>query len=1360
MIKLWDQFGMKQATFQRWAEYLYYQSDLFDDILHADLHAAISSGILPSEKVILGEAFEHLLSNPQSDPTGILTRSVRIFSESPPAIRPQESIPTDVDALVSELKLPEDVDKPVPIEIPFNVLGKSVLTSMDEGTGPDKWDEIVRIAKLYPDTNLYIWPPQGLPLKVEGSIPDGMAWSAERFVVFDTRGKQEVELLSHVAHYLETNDNSATPIDLSWAQATTYRNFNLDDANDIDELVRMVRRSTQHIKPGSLAGFIDFQSRTLIIATSPRTFHSKIYDSFASSPPHLAEIWTGLDENELILNIARTNSGYGANLGNPDVFKALAKSLTGWRGIERRAKLVKVNGDRIAIEIPIQTVPGSKAEFQLGSMETSFPVDPDPQSSLARELTLTLPNMLHLRPAGKIQEIVKNHPDTEVTIHWKDKTANAASTTDMSMLGIPQTEVKFIAYGKHKDKVLGEIEALIGEANPNLWGTPSVEANTTTTSASDLKTSSPVWDHFRFFKNDFIDWTDRLAKIAVERDYIDFNEEDRRSLLDSIEGRGNISPDNIIRIIEDLLSEMDGTAILIDDLERMHLNFRHTDLQDIPEEERDKTVRGSFVVSMEGGLHKRPLVKLSNIIRSFPAHNLFYISHSELAHYFYNPDSFDPKIIANGKPLQFAIRGPDAEKAIKKLAEFFNSADPQIKSFPPGTLMSEVFGESTGILASMPEDEDTIDKAEFLWLDADDSELLPYLVDHLKATAASNAHERSMDLVSAAYYDPEKRQFIIPSDVNEVHTGIYMAARKKWSGKGDGDPSEGEPLLVPVIVKLDSEMNSLTITFHRKAGVIHSKPYSKIDWERLLPQLIGEIPILRSNSKFIYATDSLLSFKLRQNTGPKDGGVKTRIKFNDDEAANRATAQEVAALVSTKSIEDGEPIDKPEFLWLDADKPEFLPYLVDHLKAAVTSNGRTRSFDLASAAYYDPENRQFIISSDPDEVHTGIYRAAKKTWSGKGDRDPSEGEPLLVPVIIELDSEMNSLTIRFYRKHEYANTKSYSRSSWEKLLPQLIEEIPILRNNSKSIYADPGRLIFELGKAPRAEDDGANVQIEFSDDEVFNRDTAKEITALIPSKPITRTITSKLQNGLHTRPKHRLISIASNYPDTNISIITERGTRAINGTTMRLFSVAYGEKLTLSVTGPKIQAEEILDDIENVFGNNKSTITKEIINQQPFSSTLFAKLIKFAKTYADTKLLIGLDEDHMVEVGPSIIQLMLLDIKKGDEIILQVTGEKGTANELLTNALATLGVRADGETASGGQNASSLESSAGFSGFFDAEAELVDAQTLGAQHMLGNNESDSCSTIDPTSLPDGSGHYFFTPGAIPMQSVAPTPATR
>jgi PAS domain-containing protein len=76
---------------------------------------------------------------------------------------------------------------------------------------------------------------------------------------------------------------------------------------------------------------------------------------------------------------------------------------------------------------------------------------------------------------------------------------------------------------------------------------------------------------------------------------------------------------------------------------------------------------------------------------------------------------------------------------------------------------------------------------------------------------------------------------------------------------------------------------------------------------------------------------------------------------------------------------------------------------------------------------------------------------------------------------------------------------------------------------------------------------------------------------------------------------------------------------------------------------------------------------------------------------------------------------------------------------------------------SAGQGTSSMESGSGFSGFFDAEAELVDAQSLGAQHML---ESDGRSCIDPTLIPNGSGHYYFTPGAMPMQSVAPTPIPR
>ena len=283
MTKLWEQFGMKPETFERWAEHLYHQSNLFDGIRHSDFSATISSGVLPPGQLKLRAAFDELLFHPQADPTGILTRSVRIFSESPPTIQPQQSIPTDVDRLVAELQIPKDIITTA--KIPFNVVRRNIRIPMSGGIGPNEWNELVKIVKQYPDTNLFLWPTNDPPLRIQGTMPEHITLPANAPIDIGTRGKREIELLSHIANYIETNNSTAIPTDLSWAQKTTYRNFDLTSTDDIDGLIKMVIRETEGQGLRSISGFVDLESRTLIIATTPYAFHKQVYDSFSSRPP-------------------------------------------------------------------------------------------------------------------------------------------------------------------------------------------------------------------------------------------------------------------------------------------------------------------------------------------------------------------------------------------------------------------------------------------------------------------------------------------------------------------------------------------------------------------------------------------------------------------------------------------------------------------------------------------------------------------------------------------------------------------------------------------------------------------------------------------------------------------------------------------------------------------------------------------------------------------------------------------------------------------------------------------------------------------------------------------------------------------
>ena len=202
-------------------------------------------------------------------------------------------------------------------------------------------------------------------------------------------------------------------------------------------------------------------------------------------------MWTGLDEHGLTINITRVNSGNGANLGSPEIFQTIAKSLAGWMGVKNRANLVRVNGNRIAIIFPIEPIPGTRAEFQLESMETTLRIAPDPQSSIARELALRLPNKLHLRPAAAIHKIVTSFPGTRLLIRWKEKVADATSVISMTVANIPPTKVSFIAYGKNSRKVLARIKTLVDEADPGIWGsTPATTVDEPPSQTQSTRDSS------------------------------------------------------------------------------------------------------------------------------------------------------------------------------------------------------------------------------------------------------------------------------------------------------------------------------------------------------------------------------------------------------------------------------------------------------------------------------------------------------------------------------------------------------------------------------------------------------------------------------------------------------------------------------------------------------------------------------------------------------------------------------------------------------------------------------------------------------------------------------------------------------
>ena len=93
-------------------------------------------------------------------------------------------------------------------------------------------------------------------------------------------------------------------------------------------------------------------------------------------------------------------------------------------------------------------------------------------SNPEEKLSIQLPNMIHLRPAAKIQKIAARHPDTNLYIHWQGRKVNTVSIMDIVGLAIPRTEVTFTASGPRRKEALREVRELVEAANSAIWVEP------------------------------------------------------------------------------------------------------------------------------------------------------------------------------------------------------------------------------------------------------------------------------------------------------------------------------------------------------------------------------------------------------------------------------------------------------------------------------------------------------------------------------------------------------------------------------------------------------------------------------------------------------------------------------------------------------------------------------------------------------------------------------------------------------------------------------------------------------------------------------------------------------------------------